>query len=247
MTSSVCRERRQQRLRLGDLGHFRRRRKAFERRREDGVGLDGAAGRLIELGERQRRAQFEAARALLLRDGDGGQESFFRGRGIGGVALQQDFAARPMQFRFERAKAGAVGRRERFVEDRKSAVGIARPGLGLGQRDLQEPVEKQDVLLAQQLCAAAHVLEPVAERAALGGRPSLEKHPERAPTGQICSRARRATSKRSCAARACRRASIRTWPRTSSIRERADMGDARDPRLQRVDERNRAIDLAERP
>ena len=74
---------------------------------------------------------------LLLRDGDGGQEGVFRGRGVGGVALEQDFAARPMQFRFERAMASAVGRRQRFVEDRNGAVGIARPGFGLGQRDLQ--------------------------------------------------------------------------------------------------------------
>ena len=60
------RQRREQRLRLGDLGHFRRRRKAFERGREDGVGIGGAGGRLVELGERKRRAQVEAARALLL-------------------------------------------------------------------------------------------------------------------------------------------------------------------------------------
>ena len=33
----------------------------------------------------------------------------------------------------------------------------------------------------------------------------------------------------------------------SSRRERADMGEARDPRLHAVDERNRAIDFAERP
>ena len=99
--------------------------------------LGGASGRLIELGERKRGAQFEAARALLLRDGDGGQEGLFRGRGVGGVAHEQDFAARPMQFRFERAIAQAVRRRQRFVEDGDGAVGIARPGFGLGQRDLQ--------------------------------------------------------------------------------------------------------------
>ena len=131
------RQRRQQRLRLGDLRHFRRRRKAFERGREDGVRFGGAAGRLIELGERERGAQFKAARGLLLRDGDGGQEGFFRGRGVGGIALQQDFAARPMQFRFERAIAQAVARRQRFVEDRDGAVRIARPGFGLSQRNLQ--------------------------------------------------------------------------------------------------------------
>ena len=39
----VLRQRRQQRLRFGDLRHFRRRRKAFERRREHGVGVGGAA------------------------------------------------------------------------------------------------------------------------------------------------------------------------------------------------------------
>ena len=80
------RQRREQRLRLGDLRHFRRRRKAFERGREDGVGVGGAGGRLIEFRQRQRRAQFKTARALLLRDGDGGQEGVFRGRGVGGVA-----------------------------------------------------------------------------------------------------------------------------------------------------------------
>ena len=131
------RQRRQKRLRLGDLRHFRRRRNAFQRGRENGVGFGGAAGRLIEVGERERRAQFETAGALLLRDGDGGQEGVFRGRRIGGVALEEDFAARPMQFRFERAIAQAVGRRQRFVEDRDGAVRIARPGLGLSQRDLQ--------------------------------------------------------------------------------------------------------------
>ena len=110
------RQRRQQRLRLGDLRHLRRRRKAFERGRENGVGVRGATDRLVELRQRQRRAQLEAARALLFRDGDGGQKSFFRRRGIGGIALQQEFAARPMQFRFERAIAGAVRRRQRFVE-----------------------------------------------------------------------------------------------------------------------------------
>ena len=40
-------KRRQQRLRLGNLGHFRRWREAFERRREDGVGVGGTAGRSI--------------------------------------------------------------------------------------------------------------------------------------------------------------------------------------------------------
>ena len=65
---------RQQRLRLNDLGHFRRRRKAFERGSEHVVRLDRARGRLIELRERERGAQFEAARPLLFGDGDGSLE-----------------------------------------------------------------------------------------------------------------------------------------------------------------------------
>ena len=59
------------------------------------------------------------------------------GAGLAGIALEQDVAARPVQFRFERAIAEAVGCRQRFVEDGDGAVGIARPGFGLGQRDLQ--------------------------------------------------------------------------------------------------------------
>jgi hypothetical protein len=44
-------ERREQCLRFPNFGHFRCRREAFERRGEDGMGVDGAAGRLVELGE----------------------------------------------------------------------------------------------------------------------------------------------------------------------------------------------------
>jgi hypothetical protein len=89
-------ERRQQRLRLGDLKHFRRGSEAFERRCEHGVRLRVTAGAAIELGHRQRRAQTPAPRALLLGDRDGGQERFFRRRGIGRVAFPQEFASRAM-------------------------------------------------------------------------------------------------------------------------------------------------------
>ena len=69
-------------------------------------------------------------------------------RGVGGVALQQDFAAHPMQFRFKCANACAVARRQRFIEDGDGAVGIARPRFGIGQRNLYETVKNQDVLRA---------------------------------------------------------------------------------------------------
>ena len=122
---------------------------------------------------------------MLLRDRDGRLEGFFGRRGVGGVALQQDFAAHSMQLSFKCAKARAVARRQRFVEDGDGAVGIARPGFRLGQRDLQQPVEHQNVLFAQELCAAAHVLESAGGRAACARRPTLQKHPERAPHFQV--------------------------------------------------------------
>ena len=149
------------------------------------MSVDRTTGRLVHLGERERGAQFEAVRALLLRDRDGGQESFFRGRGIGGVALEQDFAARPMQLRFECAVAEAIGSRQRFVEEGDSAVGIAGLRLGLGQRNLEQPIEKENVLFAQEIDAATHLCEPAAWRAVRSGRPALEERGERSKLGQV--------------------------------------------------------------
>src|SRR5271168_5527086 len=57
-------------LRLRDLGHFRSRREALDRRPQHGVGLRVTAGGAIELRQRQRRAEFEgasAATAMALR------------------------------------------------------------------------------------------------------------------------------------------------------------------------------------
>ena len=56
------------------------------------MGIHGPAGRLIELGERERGAQAEATTALLLRDRDCGPEGFLCRRGIGRIALEQDSA-----------------------------------------------------------------------------------------------------------------------------------------------------------
>ena len=60
------------------------------------MGVGGAVRRLVEFGERKRRAQFEAARALSLRDSDGGLERFLGGCRVGGVAPQQHLAAEAM-------------------------------------------------------------------------------------------------------------------------------------------------------
>src|ERR1700739_1645346 len=82
-------ERLEQRLGLRDRRKLRRRRKALQRRAQDVVGVDRAAGGLIEFGQRQRGAQLEAAGLLLLRDGDGGEEGGFgAGGGGGGVRVR---------------------------------------------------------------------------------------------------------------------------------------------------------------
>ena len=65
-------EYREERLRFHDLGKLRRRRKAAERGREDGMGGGGAVCTLIKLRQCQRRAEFEAPGLLPLRHRDGG-------------------------------------------------------------------------------------------------------------------------------------------------------------------------------
>src|SRR5271169_3822205 len=100
------RERLEQRLRLSDLRKLRRRRKSCQRRPQNVVGVDRAAGGLVELGERQRGAQLEAAGLLLLRDGDGGEERGFRGGGVGGVLFDEDFAADAVEAGVEPMLAG---------------------------------------------------------------------------------------------------------------------------------------------
>ena len=52
-TIAAARQTFKERLRLGDLRHFRRRRKTFERGREDRVGVGWPGGRLVEFRERQ--------------------------------------------------------------------------------------------------------------------------------------------------------------------------------------------------
>ena len=87
----------------------------------------------------------------------------------------------------EKPAPGASPSRRRGVarRERRARGDIARPGFGVGQRDLVEPVEIQEVLLAQALDAAAHVAEPLAKRAAFSRRQAFEKRPVRSPQRQI--------------------------------------------------------------
>ena len=79
------------------------------------------------------------------------------GAEFGVIALEQRFAADAMQFRFERPVARAFGRRRTLRRGGGRHVRIALSGLGLGQYDLQQSIEPQNVLFAQEFDRPAHV------------------------------------------------------------------------------------------
>ena len=81
-------QRRKQSLRLGEFGELLGRREALDRRRQQIVRISVAIGCPIKLCQRQRSAQFEAARFLRLRDSDRGLQRLLGRRGIGRFALQ---------------------------------------------------------------------------------------------------------------------------------------------------------------
>ena len=126
-------ERREQRLRLGDLGHFRRRRKAFERGREDAPRLDRAAGALPGASPaRARPGVRTCARPGPPRCGGllGMQLQRRRGRaqrgcrrGSGGGTIRT-------------MAAGSLGERETVRDRRERVVDRARRPLELGEKAL---------------------------------------------------------------------------------------------------------------
>ena len=90
--------------------------KTFERGREDIVGFDGAGGGLVEFRQLQRRQQAEAARALLLRDGDGGEVGVFCRGGVRGVAPEQDVATDAVQEGVHVSDAPLAGHFDRSID-----------------------------------------------------------------------------------------------------------------------------------
>ena len=61
------------------------------------MGINRAAGRLVELGEREGGEQSVSARALMLRDLDSGLVSRCSGLWIVGIEFEQDVAAEAMK------------------------------------------------------------------------------------------------------------------------------------------------------
>ena len=69
------------------------------------MGVGGAGGRLVELRERRAPRAVRSCACLAASRRRWRSGRLFGGRGIGGVAHEQDVAARPMQFGFECAIA----------------------------------------------------------------------------------------------------------------------------------------------
>ncbi len=120
-------------MRLGEFGELLGRREALDRRRQHGVRIGVAIGRAIELRQRQRGAQFEAARLLRLRDRDRGLQRLLGRRSIGRVALQQDLGADAVHLRFVPALLGALQLGERVVQAPEPGISLAGTRFGFGQ------------------------------------------------------------------------------------------------------------------
>ena len=131
---------------------------------------------------------------------------------------------------------------------RDGAVEISSPGFALGDRDLQEPVEEQDVLLAEAFDAAAHALESLGSRAGVGGRPAFEKYAEWAEHRQIVL-ADDPTELGDAhpGARTVAAHHGQHGGQHRAERKRVGIGEAPEPRSHPLSERDRPIHLAERP
>jgi hypothetical protein len=212
------------------------------------VGVGKVAGRLPKLGERKRRTQFEAPGGLPPRNGDGGLERLLGDRQVGRVTLQQHFAADAMKFRFEGAMTSPFARRQRLIEDRDRTVDVACVGFGFGNRNLDKPVEVQNVLLAQEVGAATHVGDPADEFAAFHLRHALENDPKRSPQRQIVFA--RKSSEFDGVSRCPREVAAHQFDQgdnAMSRSARADVRVTRDPRLSVTNEGNCALNVAQRP
>ena len=127
-----------------------------------------------------------------------------QGAGISGAKLQPNFAARPMQFWFERATAQAVRRRQRFVEDADGAVGIATWASASASAIFNSPSKIRDVLLfANSSPPRRHVHRSPLPITVLAAVAQPSRNAPNAPNmGRSCSRAKRTSRRAFGAARA---------------------------------------------
>ena len=120
-------------MRLGEFGELLCRWEALDRRRQHSVRIRIEIGRGIKLRQRQRGAQFEAARLLRLRDRDRGLQRLLGRRGIGRVAFQQDLGADAVYFPFVPAVLSGRQTGERIVQAPEPSIGLVDTRFGVGQ------------------------------------------------------------------------------------------------------------------
>jgi hypothetical protein len=119
----------QQRLRLADLGHFRRRRETFRRVREDVMRFKRAVGGLEEL--RQSKRCLERECALFLGDLKG---VTIRDFSLARIAHGEDVAAEAMQPGVHPMAGGLFGQFESFRDRDERVIDRARRTLQLSEK-----------------------------------------------------------------------------------------------------------------
>ena len=87
---------------------------------------------------------------MLLRDSDCGLERFLGERGTGGMALQQDFAAKAMHGRETVALVDLIGQSQRLVDARERTCRPQRLRLELRQKRVEERRGKHLALIRER-------------------------------------------------------------------------------------------------
>jgi len=145
------------------------------------VGL--AIGRAIKLRQRQRGAQFEAARFLRLRDRDRGLQRPLGRRGIDRIALQQHPGADAVHFRLVPMLFDALRFGQRIFKALDPDTDLARTRFGFGQGRFETGQVQNKALLPIDGEAASHLGEPRFFGTVGPLCPALRKYGEAGPPG----------------------------------------------------------------
>src|SRR5215472_16514936 len=94
--------------------------------------------RVIELRQRERRAQLETPCLLLLRDGDCSEERILGRGGVRRIALEQNLAAQAMQESVRPVLSRLMREPEPLVNSRQGLFYVLPFGFDLGEQSLKE-------------------------------------------------------------------------------------------------------------
>ena len=161
--------------------------------------FSGAGGRLGVFGQRQRSAQFEAARALLLlrRRCRGSGKPSPGGRGIGGIAREQDFClapdAAPPRMRGFPRRSDVASASSRTARARSGSPARASAS---ANAIFKSPLNHRTFCSRSNSTPRRMSSSPPAGRAVARSRPTWCRNtPNARHRGRSCSRASRASSR----------------------------------------------------